>query len=107
MKLENWKPSKQELMVLSAAMHRLSEKALPFERLDVEVDLAKEMFKDNQYKLKQIPNIAENSDSGNSVTMYRVGDHVDISRGPMIGNTSFLGRRCTITAVCHLYNLIV
>jgi len=33
------------------------------------------------------------------VTLYRVGDHVDISGGPMIGDTSFLGRRCSIVAV--------
>ncbi len=30
------------------------------------------------------------------MTLYRVGEHVDISRGPMVGNTGFLGRRCTI-----------
>ena len=30
--------------------------------------------------------------AGNTVTLYRVGDHVDISRGPMMGNTSFVGR---------------
>lgn len=30
--------------------------------------------------------------------LYRVGQHVDISRGPMIGNTSFLGK-CTISSV--------
>lgn len=30
--------------------------------------------------------------------MYRVGDHIDISRGPMMGSTSLLGR-CTIGAV--------
>lgn len=33
------------------------------------------------------------------VILYRIGDHIDISRGPMISNTDLLGR-CTITAVC-------
>lgn len=33
------------------------------------------------------------------VILYRIGDHIDISRGPMIGNTDLLGR-CTIAAVC-------
>jgi large subunit ribosomal protein L39 len=37
--------------------------------------------------------------SGNTVTLYRVGDHVDISGGPMIGNSGYLGRRCSIMAV--------
>ena len=51
-------------MALSAAMHRLAEEALPFERLEVTADLALEMFKDNQYKVKQIPSIASSSKNG-------------------------------------------
>lgn len=94
----DWNPTKTELMAFSAAMHRLSEKALPFERLDVSADIAKVMFEDNKHKLKQIPSIAAGSKDGSTITMYRLGDHVDISRGPMVGDSSFLGRRCTITA---------
>ena len=37
--------------------------------------------------------------SGTSVTLYRVKNHVDISSGPMVANSNFLGRRCTIAAV--------
>eukprot|EP00094_Tigriopus_californicus_P011028 TCALIF_10639-PA protein Name:"Similar to mRpL39 39S ribosomal protein L39, mitochondrial (Drosophila melanogaster)" AED:0.10 eAED:0.10 QI:29/0.8/1/1/0.6/0.66/6/84/336 len=96
LKMSDWKPTKTELMTLSATMHRLAEKAVPFERLDVSSDLALQMFKDNQYKVKQIPSIASSSQSGSDVTLYRLGDHVDISRGPMVGDSSFLGRRCTI-----------
>lgn len=33
-----------------------------------------------------------------TVTVYRVGEHVDISRGPMIASTGLLGR-CTISSV--------
>lgn len=93
-----WTPTKEELMVISAKLHRLAEEEIPFERLLVDVNLAKEMFHDNEHKKKQIPNIAKNSPSGTSVTLYRVKDHVDISGGPMIANTNFLGRRCTIAA---------
>ena len=85
-------------MAISASMHRLAERELPFERLVVDEKLAAEMFADNKYKTKQIPNIASKSKSGKSVTIYRVGDHLDISGGPMVGDTSFLGRRCTIAA---------
>ena len=38
---------------------------------------------------------------GTSVTLYRVKNHVDISSGPMVANSNFLGRRCTIAAVSH------
>lgn len=41
---------------------------------------AEEMFSDNEFKLKQIPDIASKSASGNTVTLYKAGDHVDISR---------------------------
>ena len=38
---------------------------------------------------------------GTAVTLYRVKNHVDISSGPMVANSNFLGRRCTIAAVSH------
>lgn len=98
LKTEGWEASKQELMVLSAAMHKMAEKALPIERLVVDAKLAEQMFTDNKYKLSQIPSIASKSRGGGSVTLYRVGDHIDISGGPMVGNTSFVGRRCTVAA---------
>ena len=59
--LPSWEPTKQELMAISAAMHRLAERELPFQRLDVSEELAKEMFQDNRHKLSQIPSIAASS----------------------------------------------
>jgi len=92
----DWEPGKDELMVFSAMMHRMAEKSLKFERLVVDAALAERMFGDSQYKSAQIPSIASSSSGGKSITLYRVGDHVDISAGPMVGDTSFLGRRCTV-----------
>eukprot|EP00088_Acartia_fossae_P028070 TRINITY_DN28846_c0_g1_i1.p1 TRINITY_DN28846_c0_g1~~TRINITY_DN28846_c0_g1_i1.p1 ORF type:complete len:349 (-),score=79.70 TRINITY_DN28846_c0_g1_i1:117-1163(-) len=92
----DWTPSKQELQVFSSIMHKFCEQNLKFERLVVSSSLAEEMFQDNQYKSKQIPSIAANFN--NKITLYRIGDYVDISGGPMVGNTSFLGRRCTVSA---------
>ena len=102
--MSEWSPTKEELMAISAAMHRLSEKQLPFERLVVDASLATEMFANNKFKVAQIPDIAAKSKSGHSVTLYKVGNHVDISSGPMIGDTSFLGRRCTIAGVHKIEN---
>ena len=100
MNVSDWSATKEELMAISAAMHRLAEQNLPFERIVVKQNLAAEMFAENSHKSKQIPAIAKKSKSGDSVTLYRVGNHVDVSGGPMVGDTSFLGRRCTIAA-CH------
>jgi len=93
-----WRPSKAELMTLSAQMHRLAEQNLPLERLEVEPDVALEMFSGFEHKQAQIPSVAASSEDGKTVTLYRVGQHVDISKGPMAGSTSFLGRRCTVAA---------
>lgn len=96
MKHPNWEPTKPELRALSAGMIKLSAKALPIERLEVNSDLAFEMFKDNPHKKDQLPSIS-NQNNG-KIIVYRAGDHIDISRGPMVGATNFLGK-CTISAV--------
>ncbi|PNF33348.1 39S ribosomal protein L39, mitochondrial [Cryptotermes secundus] len=96
--LDNWQPSQDELRIMSSQMVTLCQKNLKFERLEVNVDLALEMFKGNKYKREQIPHIASQISEGKTVVLYRVGDHIDLSRGPMVGDTSFVGK-CTVTAV--------
>lgn len=51
-----------------------------------------------RFKVQQIPDIAASSRFGNSVTLYKMGDHIDISRGPMIAGTN-LCWRFNVTAV--------
>ncbi|XP_037024114.1 39S ribosomal protein L39, mitochondrial [Bradysia coprophila] len=92
----SWVPNRDELRTIAAEMRKLAAKNLKIERLDVNIDLALEMFKDNPFKNEQLPSIS--STSSGTVTIYRVGDHVDISRGPMIGSTGLLGK-CSITSV--------
>lgn len=96
--LNSWQPSDQELRVLSGMMRRLAQRELPFRRLEVPQQLALEMFADNEFKRSQVPSIAQQSESGDRVTVYRCGDHVDLSRGPAISHTGLLGR-CSICAV--------
>ncbi|XP_058464822.1 large ribosomal subunit protein mL39 [Malaya genurostris] len=92
----DWKPSLQELRALSMSMIKLSQQDLPIERLDITSEIALEMFRENLYKQEQIPNIA--AQNNGYITVYRVGDHVDISKGPMISSTGLLGK-CTIAVV--------
>jgi len=56
---------------------------------------------DDRFKTVQIPQIAAQSTTGSTVTLYRLGDHVDISRGPLISTTQQLGR-FSVTAVSCL-----
>lgn len=95
--IPNWKPTNEELKVFTTMMCKLSHEDNPFERLTVSKDLALEMFAHNRFKRQQIPQIG-----GEEITLYRVKDHIDISCGPMIGNTKFLGT--TQVAAVHQLN---
>lgn len=85
--IPNWTPTDEELKVFTTMLCKLASEDNIFERLDVPEQLALEMFQHNRFKSQQIPQLA----SDGSVTIYRVKDHVDISCGPMIANTKFLG----------------
>ncbi|KAJ8925277.1 hypothetical protein NQ315_009105 [Exocentrus adspersus] len=88
--LDNWTPSTSELKVLSIEMIKFCQQEHPIYCLDVDKDLALDIFKNNPHKTRQIPDIAANH--GDKVTIFKAGLHVDISRGPMIPNTNHVGR---------------
>lgn len=99
LKISNWDVTKPELRALSAGMIKLASNNLPIERLEVNEELANEMFYDNPFKKEQLPSIS-NQNNGR-VILYRIGEHIDISRGPMIGNSNLLGK-CTISSIHQL-----
>lgn len=108
---KNWTPSTLELKTVSIEMMKFASENHKFERLNVSHEIALEMFKDNPFKREQLPNIS-NKNNG-IVTVYRAGDHIDISGGPMIANTGFIART-RIAAVhkvskdddtCNLYRI--
>ena len=90
--LPDWKPNQSELRTLTSVLWKIKDKKSRFERLEIDKELAKEIFQDNEFKLKQIEGMPE------TITLYRIDQHIDISVGPMIGDTSFLGR-ANFTAV--------
>ncbi|MPC35646.1 39S ribosomal protein L39, mitochondrial [Portunus trituberculatus] len=91
-KIPEWEPTKEELRTLSGEMVKLSLAAHRFERLEVDASVALKMFADNRFKTQQIPQMAAQSTSGNTVVVYRIGDFVEVSRGPMMADTSHLGK---------------
>lgn len=93
LKLHDWVPTMEEINCLTRIGYKvqLQKNANVFERLDVDAKIAENMFEHNRYKLDQIPRIAAKSRSGNMVPLYRLGDHVDISGGPMIADPSLIG----------------
>lgn len=103
---KGWIPTAHELAVLSAKFEQLVNKNLNFEKLAVSEQKALEIFQYNIFKIRQIPHIAKQNNG--IVTLYRVGKHIDISKGPMIANTHLIGKT-VITSVYpwldpHLYS---
>lgn len=88
---QTWSPSEQELRAFTKVMWTIKSAALPFERLQVNREVARELFSSNPFKLAQTDSILENSSNG-KVTVYRCGGLLDLSIGPMISNTSQIGR---------------
>ncbi|KAF7993172.1 hypothetical protein HCN44_006232 [Aphidius gifuensis] len=99
--LPNWSPTLAEMKSLSGLFSQLCEKKLPIERLEVDTGYALDMFQDNPYKTQQIPNIAKFNE--NKIVLYRIGKHIDISKGPMICHTGIVGR-CTINGIHKIKN---
>lgn len=97
----DWKPTDQEMRAMSNQFCKLINQELPIETIQVTKDVALDMFQENPFKSQQIPDIANLND--NKIVLYRAGNHVDISKGPMVGNSSIIGR-CTVTAVHKLAN---
>lgn len=62
----------------------------PIECLDVDPEFALLLFKNNMHKSEQIPDIAANNNG--KVTLFKADKHIDISKGPMLANTSQVGR---------------
>lgn len=124
--MPDWRPTTSELRVMSALFVKLTNRELLLERLEVSRGIAMDMFQvkyisklyirfekvrllrirrrcgfqDNPFKSEQIPNIASTRDD-DKVTLYRLGDHIDISKGPMVSNSGLIGR-VTVSAVHRL-----
>ena len=92
LKFPDWEPTQTELRTISRIIAQLGHEDYHFERLSIDASKALDMFKDNRFKEQQIPSIAAQSESGNDVILYRMADHIDISRGPMISSTQHLAR---------------
>lgn len=89
---ETWEPTEQELRAFTKLMWEIKSQEFPFERLQVNREMAQQLFKYNPFKLVQIDSMLQNESSQGKVTVYRCGGLMDLSVGPMISNTSQIGR---------------
>ncbi|MBO5821708.1 MAG: threonine--tRNA ligase [Lentisphaeria bacterium] len=77
----------EDLKEIEKAMKKLIGRKLPFERFETSRAEAQEMLKDQPYKLERLADIPE----GEAISFYRVGDFVDLCRGPHVDNSSAVG----------------
>jgi threonyl-tRNA synthetase len=76
-----------DLKKIERKMHELAKKKIPFERKEITVEEAKEMFKDNKFKLEMIEDFVK---KGEQLSVYRHGDFVDLCKGPHVPHTGFI-----------------
>ncbi|XP_036603483.1 39S ribosomal protein L39, mitochondrial [Trichosurus vulpecula] len=86
-RLDEWIPTPEHLRSFTKDAHALINRDLPFETLEVEAKLALEIFQHNKYKMQFIEEKASENPE-RIVKLYRFGDFVDVSEGPLISRTS-------------------
>ncbi|XP_023691176.1 large ribosomal subunit protein mL39 [Paramormyrops kingsleyae] len=99
-RLDSWVPSKEALRSLTQDAHQLIQQNLPWEPLQVSPSVALEVFVHSSCKQKEVEDRAEESGNG-LVTLYRCGDHVLLSGGPLVARTG-LCAQYEVTAIHSL-----
>lgn len=74
----------EDLIKIEKEMQKIAANALDFTHKEVSYEEAKELFKDNPYKLYLIDKIHNN---GEVITIYQQGDFIDLCRGIHVDNT--------------------
>ncbi len=77
--------SHEDLKQIERKMQELLKQKYDFVREEVSVAEARERFAKDRYKMELIDGIIGR---GESVSLYRCGDFIDLCRGPHVGNTA-------------------
>ncbi|MCW9054600.1 MAG: threonine--tRNA ligase [Candidatus Pacebacteria bacterium] len=78
-------PGEGDLKSFEKEMHKILKKGFEPECQEVSVDEARELFKDQPYKLELIEGIAK---EGENITTYTIGEFVDLCEGPHVASSS-------------------
>ncbi len=79
--------SPEDLVAIEAEMHTIVAQKLPFECEEVTREKAKEIFRDEPFKIELINELP----AGERLTIYRHGAFVDLCRGPHVADTGKIG----------------
>jgi threonyl-tRNA synthetase len=78
--------SDDDLPRIEERMREISERDLPIRMEEVSKAEARELYKDNPYKLELVEDLEDGD-----ITVYRQGDFFDLCRGPHVPSTGRLG----------------
>lgn len=78
-------PGDDDLKAIQKTMKKMLNKWTEFSHREVSAEEARELYKDNPYKLEMINDIA---DKGETITLYTCGDFTDLCRGGHSENPS-------------------
>lgn len=84
--LDSWTPSEESLRSLTREAQQLIHQDLAWEPLEVVPSVALEVFSHDRFKQEEVEQKAAENPKG-TVTLYRCGDHVLLSSGPMVART--------------------
>jgi len=76
--------TEKDFPAIEAEMKKLSKQAIPYQREELSMDEACEVFKANHYKVEHIKELE------GVISCYKQGDFIDLCRGPHVPNTSYL-----------------
>lgn len=75
--------TEEDLLLLEKEIKKIIKENLSFEKIQVDYNKAKEIFKDEPYKLELIEDLKEQT-----ITIYKLGEWCDLCRGPHLKSTS-------------------
>ncbi|CDQ73366.1 unnamed protein product [Oncorhynchus mykiss] len=95
--LDAWNPSEESLRSLTRGAQQLIHRDLPWEPLEVAPPVALEVFSHSRCKQEEVEEKSAQSPKG-TVILYRCGDHVLLSGGPLVARTG-LCSQYEVTAI--------
>ncbi len=91
--------SESDLPKIELQMKKLVKKAFKFEKKNLSISEAKNLFKDDEYKLELISKI---EDKGEDISIYKQGDFVDLCRGVHMPDISKI-KNFKLTSIAGAY----
>lgn len=100
-RLDSWTPSEESLRSLTRGAQQLIHQDLAWEPLEVIPAVALEVFSHSRCKQEEVEQRASEDPKGN-VMLYRCGDHVALSGGPLVARTGL----CSQYEVTAIHSLV-